>query len=473
MFTSWSPFVDTKYRLYTTGQGFVYLDGSDKPDKSLYFLALGSYKIPTTITYYTPKNTYLSYVKITQPKYKNLIQIDNSFAMAATDLNKNGYEEILVTHNEFNKKQMSLFYYDSSSTSWKVKKFPNPSKHQNGSVTVVPQGFLVGNITDPPYLMKWNYYTSTLEPDYDFVQYDPKRVKKFYSRSIMNMKGLIKGVDGLILHGDIKKKRDPENTFEQSYFRFSDEKLVIYPWFDTTKMNTTSAAFVNVNPEKGIYGFVFGNWAQLGYMYLFQKGKYLNRFTFQGGYTTCVVVADFDNDGKDEIYFANGYIYNTLYKVHDENNIEAVNVGQAYNNSYFSPRDNYFYESASAMDMDGDGFLELYTNAGYAYALGNNWFKVSTLISRKKSRYLRVFPLTKELAPHRGAVVKIKFGKKVYKRIIENGGNAMSQSEPIAHFGLGNYKGTVDVTVKWTNGKKTHIKDVSSNQVLRVVYDKE
>jgi hypothetical protein len=45
----------------------------------------------------------------------------------------------------------------------------------------------------------------------------------------------------------------------------------------------------------------------------------------------------------------------------------------------------------------------------------------------------------------------------------------MSQSEPVAHFGLGKYTGDIDVTIKWTDGTKSRMKGVKGNQVVSMV----
>ena len=302
----------------------------------------------------------------------------------------------------------------------------------------------------------------------NFSQYDQKDIKLFTTRSIVNYKGLLKNIDGFILNSNPSQHLLPEDTFKQYIFSLHSNHINIRSWIDNSKMNSTSITFVNINPRKKIYGFLFGNWAQESYLYMFKNNTFLKKHTFPVSYCTSVVAADFDNDGKDEIFFANGYLYNTLYKVHDENNIEEINVGDAYNNVYFRPSSLFYINSTVIADLDGDGFLELCTTNGNYFRYGKAWFKVY-MNARYDYRYLRIYPQHKNSSPAIGSIVKIKFLHKKYKRIIDNGGSSMSQNEPIAHFGIGTYNGPIRVTVIWTDGTKTSLKNVSSNQVLIVV----
>ena len=53
MFVNWSPFVDTKYRIYNSGQGFILFNNV------LYHITLGSYNSPNSIRYYDKKSGQL------------------------------------------------------------------------------------------------------------------------------------------------------------------------------------------------------------------------------------------------------------------------------------------------------------------------------------------------------------------------------------------------------------------------------
>lgn len=457
MFVNWTPFINTKYRIYNSGQGFILYNNV------LFHISLGAYNSPNSIRYYDKNNGELEFVKINDKRYKSILKIQDGFAIAISDGNKNGYEDLLITYAGKNSNILALYYLDTNDHIWKYKTLKNPRNFQNSSITITPYGFLVGNTGDAPFMVRWN--NNSYEVDTSFVKY--QQGLKFKTRSIVNFKGLIKDIDGFVLNGVNERLRETD-TFKQYFFTMNDSGISIKPWLDDKNMNTMSVTFVNINPSKGIYGFLFGNWAQESYLYMFKNGKYIKKHVFEVSYCTSVIAADFDNDGKDEIFFANGYLYNTLYRVNDENNINKIEVGHAYNDSYFTPRGIFFMLSSITMDIDKDGFLELYTTSGHIFNTGNNWFKVGN-IYRNGNNYLRIHPKNGDFSSHQGAIVKISYDGKIYKRIIDNGGNAMSQCEPIAHFGLGSYKGPVDVTVKWTNGTKSHMKDVKVNQVVSIL----
>ena len=461
MFVNWTSFINNKYRFSNSGQAIIIIDGI------AYHFTLGTHQYPNSIRYYDFKNEYIDNILVNNKKFKNILNISNGYAICAFDINNDGYEEILTTHNKFNSTIMTLYYYNNLEKIWHSKTINNPMASSNTSITIIPNGFLIGNSITKPYLMRLDG-TGNLVLDTNFVN---SEVVKFNTRSIVNFKGLIKGIDGFVLNGE-NKRLLREDTFKQYYFNLLTDRLIIKPWIDTALSNTTSITFVNINPSKEIYGYVFGNWGHESYLYMFKRGVYLKTHTFESSYCTSVISADFDNDGKDEILFVNGYLYNTLYKVHDQNNIQQIQVGQAYNDLHFRPKNVFYMLSSTVMDLDKDGFLEVYTTGGEIISSGNNYFKVAE-INRTSigglNRYLRIYPCNSNGSSHRGAIVKARYNGGTYKRIIDNGGNAMSQSEPIAHFGLGGYSGQIDITIKWTDGTKKHIKGVEGNRVIKVV----
>ena len=53
---------------------------------------------------------------------------------------------------------------------------------------------------------------------------------------------------------------------------------------------------------------------------------------------------------------------------------------------------------------------------------------------------------------------------------VDGGSSFLSQNERTAHFGLGQFEGTVDlVTIEWTSGIVEHLYDIAANQTLTVV----
>lgn len=468
MFVSWTSFIDNKYSLSSNGQAFIPIRDIPRLKHSFLHITLGEFRYPNTLGIFNPNTNTIDLMRNNNISIKSLLKADNSFAVAVYDINNDGYSEILITHNEYNATEITLYYFHILENKWKYKKIKNPYPSPNASITVIPNGFLVSNSSNPPFLVKWDSSHHTITTEMNFSQYDQTQLNFFTTRAIVNYKGLIKNIDGFILNGNPIKHLLPEDTFKQYRFILQPNHITIKPWIDSSRMNATSVTFVNINPIKKIYGFLIGNWAQESYLYMFKHNKFIKKHIFPVSYCTSVVAADFDNDGKDEIFFANGNLYNTLYKVHDENNIEEINVGEAYTSVFFLPTKLFYMNSAVVADLDKDGFLELFTTTGNYFRYTTSWFKVY-MNARYNYRYLRIYPQNQNLSPATGSIVKIKYLNKTYKKIIDNGGSSMSQNEPIAHFGIGTYTGPIRVTIIWTDGSKTRLKNVSSNQVVVVI----
>ncbi len=451
MFINITSAIDTKYLTYSSGQAVLRLD----PSKTNFqHIRLGIYKSPTIVEEYDPSSGMYDILAL-----KNISEVLQCIGICAKDMNNKGLEDFIVTRED---NKISYYTYRFDKNQWIRKSIQLPYTEPCTSITSIPNGFLIGNSNNPPLVL--NTSGKNIELSVEEIDFDPRiglQHKHFQTRSIINLKGLIKGLDGVILNGN----NDAFSTFhEQFIFQLDKGKIRIEPWIESMLTNSTSATFVNVNPSKKIYGLLMANYGQEHILYLFKKDKLIGKNTLPGSYAMSVLAADFDNDGKDEIFVLNYRQHNQLYRVVDETNIEPIQLAQAYNNRYWDTRSNNTYTSSIAMDLDGDGFLELFNTAGDIF-IGNALYKVEEMY-KKNNRYLRVYPQNENGAPHRGAVVTIRYQKKKYKRIIDNGGNAFSQNEPIAHFGLGEYNGPIDVKVLWTDGTVTKSKNVKSNQIM-------
>ncbi len=153
------------------------------------------------------------------------------------------------------------------------------------------------------------------------------------------------------------------------------------------------------------------------------------------------VVADFDNDGFEELLVfhrgeANRFFRrtDTGWSVIDPGPLAAEPGACA----------------AAILDIDRDGILELVSANGTAaptlwkgIANGNAW--------------LRVRPLTRFGAPARGAIVRLLAGGRRQQRVVCCGNGSTGQMEPVAHFGLGSCERIDHVQVTWPDGTLARI----------------
>ncbi len=463
MFINITSTIDTKYLTYSSGQCIIRLDLS----RDIFqHIRLGIYKSPNVIEEYDDSTGMYEVIP-----YKNISHILQSIAICAKDFNNNGLEDFIIIRDSnlsdtdiISNNKLSYFTYNFKSNQWIRKSIKIPYIEPCTSITSISNGFLISNSANPPLILE--KIGNELKLGVENIVFHPKLglgTTKFTTKSIINLRGLIKGVDGIILNGS---HENTYNFYEQFLFTIKNNKIIIEPWIERVLLNSTSATFINVNPTKEIYGLLIANYGQEHILYLFNNHTYIGKTKLPGSYAICVIAADFDNDGCDEIFILNYRQHNQLYRVIDETNIEPIQIAQAYNNRYSDTRTNSSYTSSCIMDLDNDGFLELFNTAGDVF-LGNGLFKVAEIF-KKNNKFLRVYPKNSNGTPHRGAVVTIKYNNKKYKRIIDNGGNAGSQSEPIAHFGLGNYNGPISIMIKWTDNTKIKMKVNNGNQIVEI-----
>lgn len=217
----------------------------------------------------------------------------------------------------------------------------------------------------------------------------------------------------------------------------------------------------------GLLDIVYGNWN--GEHRLFVQEKDANScstFTDKAPAAMkvpspirTVIVADFDNDGYEEIFWNNIPGANRLFrKLPTDSDWTQVQIGDALEEAGYGT-------GAAVGDFDGDGQLELVVAHGESAEQPLSYFRPS---GGKSNHWFRVLPLTTQGAPARGATVLLRAGGRNQFRVIDAGSGYLCQMEPVAHFGLGSLTAIEKITVTWPDGASHTIENPSVDQTLRV-----
>jgi hypothetical protein len=170
-----------------------------------------------------------------------------------------------------------------------------------------------------------------------------------------------------------------------------------------------------------------------------------------------LIVADFDNDGREEVFINNMGEPNRLFVI-SEGRLEPVSIGDAAEAEGLGT-------GAAVADIDGDGCLEL------LIAHGESQLQPLTMYSAKAAsrgnHWIRVRPITNVGAPARGTVVEVERGNLRWRRVIDGGSGYLCQMEPVAHVGLGPDGSPIErVTVRWPDGWTRELTAVAVDQEL-------
>ncbi len=188
-----------------------------------------------------------------------------------------------------------------------------------------------------------------------------------------------------------------------------------------------------------------------------QEGKWFE--PGDRGWGWAGVFFDYENDGDEDIYLANGWIPGS--PAADQRNQMFVFAEDTYWQGPVEAPESFEGNSRSvvAFDADQDGDLDLVVNNfGQAPRLLEN-------IQRTRNTALRLRLRGRDRNTRAvGAVIEIRSGKTVQRRQITAGLAYLGQDDEVVHVGLGKAK-AADVTVVWPDGSKTEHKRLATGAV--------
>jgi hypothetical protein len=190
-------------------------------------------------------------------------------------------------------------------------------------------------------------------------------------------------------------------------------------------------------------------------------GTFIDRF-FGSGIAYCETSsdaswADFDNDGDLDLYYTAVYedTWSRLFRNVGNDRFEDAtgDTGTSVDNGW----------GTGWCDYDHDGDVDLAVGSGSGFTLlenqgnGNNWFQVELEATWANAKAI-------------GARVRIDAGGDRQVRDVKGGRGTTSQDMFATHFGLGNYRGDVDVSVRWPGERNwTNHGSFSVDQRIRLV----
>lgn len=204
----------------------------------------------------------------------------------------------------------------------------------------------------------------------------------------------------------------------------------------------------------GFLDLVLGNWE--GPQRLFERNidaqgslRFVNRASAEmqaPGRVRTVIAADFDNDGRTEVFFNMMDQPNRLFRV-DAGGVVPISIGDGSEPDLPGT-------GAAVADVDGDGLLELLVTHGERAAVPLSLYRAN---GAEENHFLRVTPLTQYGAPARGALVYLYSGDSRQVRVVDAGSGYLCQMEAVAHFGLGRQSSVDAIEIIWPGGKRRRI----------------
>ena len=181
-----------------------------------------------------------------------------------------------------------------------------------------------------------------------------------------------------------------------------------------------------------------------------------------------ILVADFDNDGNEEIFVNNFDESNKMFRYLGHNEWEELDIGSLASEKFHCT-------GASIGDLTGNGFLDIFIATGEEKKEKNRLF----LGVPNENFWLRIQPLTQNGFPALSAKVRlICRDVRNQTKFICSGSGYLCQMEPVAHFGLGPVFPDIEkIEITWpgngTTPPPTRIlsgKEIKANTVIKIPY---
>ncbi len=209
-------------------------------------------------------------------------------------------------------------------------------------------------------------------------------------------------------------------------------------------------------------------------------------------WTWAVKLADFDNDGWNDVFFSNGTARNTTdsdLKSPNSNEVVGFHMWDFYRNLPPRPETNLAFRNRGDLRFESSGPLWGLDHHGmsYATAYGDldrdgdldlvmaNLDEPAIVYRNRSTDGNRLLISLRGDSSNRfgiGAKVRFQFIDGVQIRQLMPYTGFLSSNEPIIHFGLGTMKGVDRLVIEWPSGTIQHLEGIAGNRHY-IIYESQ